>query len=104
MSLRTRGANVWGLALSHMTTHMTKRLRQRGVHAIFSKMWVLNFINWICLYISTNLNGIRPCFEDLEPILRPDFGRKLGCDPQLKSYVNPSYFTWKTCSENENDE
>jgi hypothetical protein len=29
-----------------------------------------------------------PKREDLEPRLRPDFGRKLGCDPQLKIYIN----------------
>jgi hypothetical protein len=49
-----------------------------------------------------DFNGFCPFFEDLEPRLRPDLGRKLGCDPQLKFYIN-QVFSMKTSSEQEND-
>jgi hypothetical protein len=48
--------------------------------------------------------GFFPFLEDLEPRLRPNLGRKLGCDPQLKFYLNPTFFPWKTSSEQQNDE
>jgi hypothetical protein len=57
------------------------------------RKWVLNYINGFFNYFMPDFGGFCPLFEDLEPNLRPDLGRKLGCDPQLKLYINQVFLT-----------
>jgi hypothetical protein len=77
-----------GLGTGHMALHMTRSLENRGVCPIFWKKWVFKLIIGFFNIFRPDFNGILPIFEDLEPRLRPDLGRKLGCDPQLKFYIN----------------
>jgi hypothetical protein len=76
------------LAHGHMGAHTTRGPKKRGVTQYFPKNLFLIFIIRYFNDFKPDFGGFLPIFEDLEPRLRPYFGRKLGCDPQIKFYIN----------------
>jgi hypothetical protein len=49
----------------------------KWLRPIIFQIWVLNHIVFFLLIFKSDFNGFSPLFEDLEPDLRPDLGRKL---------------------------
>jgi hypothetical protein len=62
--------------------------KKRGSGAFLPKVGFKTLLFGFLWFISLILMDLGPKSEDLEPNLRTDFERKLGCDPQLKFYIN----------------
>jgi len=83
----TRGQQLRGqhIELSHMEGAHVNR---RGLHPLFSHLWVLNHIIKILIDFSASFEIFWPLLEDLELFFRPDLGGKLGFCFQLQDYIN----------------
>jgi hypothetical protein len=72
---------------------VTRSPSKRGTHPNIFHLWVLKpYIKiFYCYYV--DFWRILPIFEDLEPFLRPDLGRKLGGNLQINIYINNRVLT-----------
>jgi hypothetical protein len=83
---------------------MTMSPEKGGVWHVFSQGGFLTLEIEFYKDFRPIIMGFLPFFEDLEPRLRPFLGRKLGCDPQIKLYINHVFLqSWRGL-EQQNDE
>jgi hypothetical protein len=80
------------LAFGHMAPHMTRISRKKGNIPIYFPSGFFNYIIVFFCYFNLILMGFFPLLEDLQPDLRPYFGRKLGYDPQTEIIYKPGMF------------
>jgi hypothetical protein len=79
LGLEDKGASAWTHGRSH-----DQDPEKRGVRDNNLTKWVFHFRIGFLMVFNVVFGGVLPKNEDMEPFFRPDIGRKLGCEPQLK--------------------
>jgi hypothetical protein len=68
--------------------HVTRSPRIGGMHHMISQKWVFKPYMMILIDFYLDIGTFCPFLEDLELLLRPYLGGKLGVYFQLQAYIN----------------